>query len=103
MEMKKFFETARIEMTEKVKEYIPMFVLLGNCIFCIIAAMFAVDAIATNYVGIELGTLAITIHAVLFGGIGGIWLSTLLSRVKETMEIMNQTGENVVSAWKTAG
>lgn len=103
MEMKKFFETVRIGAAEMVKDYLPLFFLIGNCIFASVAAMFIVKAVAASYLGIELGKVATLIHAVWFGLIGGILLSAFLSRAKDAIMIAFETGENIYSAWKTAG
>lgn len=84
MERKDFFKT----VCDRMAEYLPFFCLIGNCVFCMIAAMFAVDAVALNHFGIELGWIAITIHAIWFGIIGGVWLTAFATNVVEKLKVM---------------
>ncbi len=94
MERNNYFKT----ICDRMAEYMPMFCLIGNCIFCMIVASFIVDAIAINRFGIELGTLAITIHAVWVGSIGGVWLTALAATLVEKLKVMFCIDEAVAIA-----
>ena len=96
MERKDFFKTA----SNRMAEYLPMMCLIGNCIFCMIVASFIVDAVALNRFGIDLGKIAITVHAVWFGGIGGVWLTALAPNLVEKLKAMFCIEEAVAIANK---
>lgn len=84
MERNNYFKT----VCNRMAEYLPLLCLIGNCIFCIIVASFLVDAVAIHRFGIELGNLAITIHAVWFGVIGGVWLTAFATALVEKLKAM---------------
>ena len=100
MDMKRFFETARIGMKESLKEEWSLLgALFGwiiSCLVCSLLIMLIVECIPG-----ESNETFFIIEAFL-GIAAGTGVYAFVSRVVETMRIVDETGASVKEAWKEA-
>lgn len=100
MDMKRFFKTARVGMNESLKEYGmllgALFGWMVSCVVCSVIIMLIMQCIPGEscemlfileaFLGIAVGTM----------------VYAFISRVKETMRIVDETGVSIKEAWRKA-